>query len=179
MKYALLLSAGLLVPSLASAGSARPDLNPSAVATQAVSPHAASASSASVSVLRAQDIPTLVHAPAHGARLIAFWSLDCTYCEPNLQALAALQRAHPDDFELVFVATDSMEHRAAIAARLHQADVAMYPARAYAEATPDRLNFLLDPTWGGETPRVLMIRADGTRVGVSGELTPAQLNKLR
>ena len=53
-----------------------------------------------------------------------------------------------------------------------------YPARAYAEASPERINFLLDPNWGGETPRVLVIRADGSRLGISGELTPAQLQKL-
>ena len=58
------------------------------------------------------------------------------------------------------------------------AGVAEYPARAYTDATPERINFLLDPDWGGETPRVLLIRADGTRLGISGELTPRQLQKL-
>lgn len=178
MKYALLLTAGLLVPCLASAGTAQPDPSLSAVATQATAQPAAATPAGSLTALSAQDIPALVQAPAHGARLIALWSLDCTYCEPNLKALAALQRAHPEDFELVIVATDSIEHRAAVATRLRQAGVASYPAWTYAEATPDRLNFLLDPKWGGETPRVLMIRADGTRVGVSGELTPKQLKKL-
>jgi hypothetical protein len=42
----------------------------------------------------------------------------------------------------------------------------------------ERINFLLDPHWGGETPRVLVIRADGSRLGISGALTPAQLRKL-
>ena len=178
MKYVLLLVAGLLLPYTASARSPLAD-GPRAAATQATALRAAPTQPASLQVLRAQDIAPLVQAPAHGARLIALWSLDCTYCEPNLEALAALQRARPQDFELVTVATDSIEQRAAIMARLRQAGVATYPARAYAEATPDRLNFLLDPKWGGETPRVLLIRADGTRVGVSGELTPAQLKKLR
>ena len=175
MKQTLLLTALLLLPCLASAGSAPADRSRSA----APAPQQTAATpSAAVRTLSARDIPTLVQAPTHGARLIALWSLDCTYCEPNLQALAALQRAHPKDFQLVTVATDSIEQHAAIMTRLRQAGVATYPARAYAEASPDRLNFLLDPKWGGETPRVLMIRADGTRVGVSGELTPAQLKKL-
>lgn len=171
MRYALLLAAALLLPGLAGAGApladgARPAATPM---------HTAPA----LQALRVQDIPALVQAPPHGARLIALWSLDCTYCEPNLKALAALQHAHPQEFDLVTVTTDSIDRRAAVMTRLHQADVASYPARAYAEATPDRLNFLLDPTWGGELPRVLLIRADGTRVGVSGELTPTQLQKLR
>lgn len=128
--------------------------------------------------LDAAGVAALVAPPAHGARLLALWALDCAYCEPNLAALAALQRAHPGNFELVTVATDPVTERTAIMARLQEAGVGNYPAYAYAEPVPERLNFLLDPRWGGETPRVLLIRADGSRLGISGELTPAQLKKL-
>ncbi len=132
----------------------------------------------SLQPLGATQIPALLQPPAHGARLIAVWALDCAYCEPNLKALATLQRTHPRELQLVTLATDSIEMRSAIETRLRQAGVASYPACAYAEASPERLNFLLDPKWGGETPRVLLIRADGSRLGISGELTPAQLRKL-
>lgn len=128
--------------------------------------------------LAASDIPTLLKPPAHGQRIIALWALDCAYCEPNLDALAKLQRAHPDDVELVIVTTDSITRRKAIEARLQSMKLEGYPNRAYAEASPERLNFLIDPNWGGETPRVLVIRADGSRLGISGELTPAQLRKI-
>jgi len=129
--------------------------------------------------LAASDIPALLKPPAHGTRIIAIWALDCAYCEPNLEALAKLQRAHPRDIELVIVTTDSIERRQAIEARLQRMKVDGFPNRAYAEASPERLNFLLDPNWGGETPRVLVIRADGSRLGISGELTPAQMRKIR
>lgn len=128
--------------------------------------------------LTAAEVPALLAPPAHGERLIALWALDCAYCEPNLQALARLQQAHPKTIELVTVATDDMAHAAAIETRLAAAGMAAWPARAYADATPERLNYLLDPEWGGETPRVLVIRADGTRQGFSGELTARQLDKL-
>lgn len=136
------------------------------------------AHAAALQPLSADDVPALLQPPAHGARIIAVWALDCAYCEPNLEALASLQRAHPKKFQLITVATDNIGQRVAIEARLRKAHVADYPARAYAEAVPERLNFLLDPSWGGETPRVLLIRADGQRLGISGELTPAQLQKL-
>ncbi|MBN8894067.1 MAG: hypothetical protein J0I71_04420 [Rhodanobacter sp.] len=129
--------------------------------------------------LAAGDIAALLKPPTHGERIIALWALDCAYCEPNLEALAKLQRAHPRDIELVIVTTDSIERRRAIEARLQHMKVDGLPNRAYAEAMPERLNFLLDPTWGGETPRVLVIRADGSRLGISGELTPAQMRKIR
>jgi len=148
----LLLALALLLPGLATAGTLQP--------------------------LAAGDIAALLKPPAQGERIIALWALDCAYCEPDLRALARLQRAHPDRIQLVVVSTDSIERRAAVEARLRRMQMDGYPNRAYADATPERLNFLLDPDWGGETPRVLVIRADGSRLGISGELTPAQLRRL-
>lgn len=148
----LLLAIALWLPGLAAAGSLQP--------------------------LAATDISALLQPPGHGERIIALWALDCAYCEPNLEALARLQRAHPADIELVTVATDSITMQASIEAHLRKMKMDVYPARAYAEASPERLNFLLDKNWGGETPRVLVVRADGSRLGISGELTPAQLHRI-
>lgn len=128
--------------------------------------------------LAAADVPALVKPPAHGERIIALWALDCAYCEPNLAALVKLQRAHPRDVQLVLVATDGPAMRDAVAARLEHMHMTDYPARLYAEPNPERINYLIDPDWGGETPRTLVIRADGTRVGISGELKPAQLRRI-
>ena len=128
--------------------------------------------------LAAADVPALVKPPARGERIIALWALDCAYCEPNLAALVKLQRAHPRDVQLVLVATDGPVMRGAVAARLDHMHMADYPARLYAEPNPERINYLIDPEWGGETPRTLVIRADGTRVAISGELTPAQLQRV-
>lgn len=136
------------------------------------------AAASGVTPLAASDVPALVQPPVHGERLIALWALDCAYCEANLQALAKLQQAHPQDIELVTVATDSIDQRAPIERRLQLAGVGGFPARAYAEATPEQLDYLIDPDWGGETPRVLVLRADGSRQGYSGALTAAALRKL-
>jgi hypothetical protein len=137
------------------------------------------ASATSLQPLSATDVPALLQPPAHGERIIAIWALDCAYCEPNLEALATLQRAHPQSIELITVTTDDIAQGPAIEARLRRMKMDTYPARAYAEASPERINFLLDPGWGGETPRILVIRADGSRTGISGALTPGQLQKIR
>jgi iron complex outermembrane receptor protein len=137
------------------------------------------AASNTLAPLTAADIPALVKPPAHGERIIALWALDCAYCEPNLAALAKLQRAHPQQIELVTVATDDIaSQRAAIETRLAAMHMTGHPARAYAAATPERLNYLIDPDWGGETPRTLVIRSDGSRIAISGELTPQQLRRI-
>jgi hypothetical protein len=136
------------------------------------------AHAASPVALSAAGVSALVKPPAHGERVVALWALDCAYCEANLKALGKLQKAHPHDIELVTVATDNIAQADAIERRLQAAGVAEYPARAYADIAPDRINYLIDPNWGGETPRVLVIRADGSRTGISGELTSGQLQKL-
>ncbi|HEU0231266.1 MAG TPA: hypothetical protein VFR20_11890 [Burkholderiaceae bacterium] len=131
-----------------------------------------------LTALTPAEVPALLKPPAHGERILAIWALDCAYCESNMQALAKLQQAHPHEITLVTVATDDIAQRQAIEQRLQHAGLDNYPARAYAAITPDRINYLLDPSWGGETPRTLLIRADGTHLGISGELTPQQLQKL-
>jgi hypothetical protein len=128
--------------------------------------------------LSSADVKALVAAPAAGSKVLALWSLDCAYCEENLAALRAYQRQHRADVDLVFVATDPMVQGPALDARLAKAKLGDVASRAYTDATPDRLNFLIDPTWGGETPRTLVIHADGSRKAYSGALTPERIETL-
>lgn len=134
--------------------------------------------SPAVTPLSAAEVPVLLAPPAHGARILSIWALDCAYCEANMQVVAQAARANPKRIQLVTVATDRIALHAQIAARLAAAHMGDFPARAYAEAAPEHINFLIDPNWGGETPRTIVIHANGHREGVSGELTAAQLQKL-
>jgi hypothetical protein len=128
-------------------------------------------------VLTSADATTLVAPPGKGARIVALWSLDCAYCEQNLSALREYQRTHAD-IDLVFVATDPVDQRDALEGRLKAAGLDSVTSRAYADATPERMNFLIDPNWGGETPRTLVIKADGSRKAVSGALDAGRIAKL-
>ena len=132
---------------------------------------------AAPTALTPADVKALVAPPAKGVRIVALWALDCAYCEENLSALATWQRQHAD-VDLVFVATDAIGQRDALSARLKAAGLDSVPSRAYAEATPDRINYLIDPQWGGETPRTLVIRADGTRKAFSGALSAERISRL-
>lgn len=140
----------------------------------------AGAGQARVQPLTAADVAGLVTAPEQGSRILMLWSLACMYCEPNMQALARLQRAHPELLSLVTVSTDDVsKHADEIADRLQAAGMAEYPARAYAAPVPQRINYLIDPTWGGELPRTVILHADGSRQAVSGLLTSEQLQNIR
>lgn len=127
--------------------------------------------------LTADGVPKLLAPPARGARVIAIWALDCAYCEANLAALKAFRAARPD-VDLVVVATDPVSQGAAIEARLDAAKLGDMATLAYADASPERINFLIDPAWGGETPRTLVIHADGTRKAASGLLDATRIARL-
>mgnify|MGYP002713054736 CR=1 FL=1 len=138
---------------------------------------AVSASAAKVQPLAPADIARLLAPPTQGVKIIELWALDCAYCESNLRAVAELAAAR-DDVEAVAVATDDIAHAEALAVRLESAGAADIPARAYAGAFRQRMDFLIDPDWGGETPRTLVIHADGSHRAASGELTRERLRKL-
>lgn len=131
-----------------------------------------------VQPLGPDGVAALLRPPARGERIVMLWSLDCVYCEPNMQVLAKLQRAHPRRIQLVTVATDNIAQRARIADRLAAAGMQGYPARAYTERAPTHMNFLIDPNWGGELPRTIVVRADGSRSAISGALTETQLAQI-
>lgn len=146
-----------------------------ALATTAV----AAAAPTGMTPLMASEVPALLAPPAHGERIVMLWALDCVYCEPNMRALAKLQRAHPHEVQLVTVDTDDIRTaRAAAMKRLAAARMQGYPARGYAAASPQQINFLIDPTWGGELPRTLVIRADGSKLAISGALSAEQLRRI-
>lgn len=145
----------------------------------AVAAAAIAGSGIDVRPLDAAGVQALLKPPARGERIVMLWSLDCVYCEPNMRALARLQRAHPGKIELVTVATDDVaRERDAVASRLAAAGMRGYAAYAYAAAAPAQLNFLMDPQWGGELPRTLVVGANGSRAAISGELTATQLRHL-
>jgi hypothetical protein len=131
----------------------------------------------SLQPLDAAGVPALVKPPAHGVRVVALWALDCAYCEENLSALAKLAGSGKS-IEFIAVATDPVSQSDAIRARLHTAALDKVDARAYTDVTPDRINYLIDPEWGGETPRTLVIRADGSRKAYSGALDAKRLAEI-
>lgn len=127
---------------------------------------------AALELLDSREAAALVQSGA--PRLVALWSLDCAYCEDNLRKLDAL--AAERKVELVVVATDSPERRGEVEARLETLKLTHHPTWIYAEDAPERLNYRIDPQWGGELPRTLLLPVGEA---VSGALTEKQLEKWR
>lgn len=132
--------------------------------------------------LHARDVPALLHAPRPRPLVVEIWSLDCSYCRENIARIAQWRRSTKRHVDLMMVAMDGPEqadmlNRAlAPLGRDGQVDITRVPQYANAEAMPERMRAALDPGWQGETPRTIVLPADGTRHASSGLLTPEALD---
>ena len=105
--------------------------------------------------------------------VLALWSIDCTHCKKNLQALGELARKNPR-LRVLTVATEPSTVE-------HQAVMARYavPGHAYAYGSdaPEALAFALDSSWAGELPRTFLFDGKGGRKNVSGVLGSAAIEQ--
>jgi len=106
---------------------------------------------------------------------LVLWDLECTYCMKSLATIADVQRRHRN-LEIVTIATDSIEHAAAIKARLAQLGVES-DAYAFGAGAPEALRHAVDPGWMGEKPRAYRYDAGGRRTARTGVLTAEELMK--
>lgn len=104
--------------------------------------------------------------------VLVFWSLDCAQCQ---EELAELGRRPTEN--LVLVSTDTPAQRDAIRARLARYGLSGAEAWVFADEFGERLRAAVDRAWFGELPRSYFYAADGTRLGLSGRLAPALLDR--
>lgn len=113
---------------------------------------------------------------AHAGRpfILAFWSVDCTFCAEEVQHLRALTEAHPS-IALVLVSTDVPEFSDQAAAllgkwlRSGQAERWMFAEDA------EHLYFAVDRRWHGELPRAYFYDASGKVQVKAGKADPRWL----
>lgn len=85
--------------------------------------------------------------------IMAFWSLDCTYCLDELNALGEFVKQHPK-IKLVLVNADGLSTSQEVAKALKQSKLPVtYEAWQFADTDEERLRYNIDKTWYGELPR--------------------------
>lgn len=114
---------------------------------------------------------------AHAGRpfVLAFWSLDCSYCAEELQQLRRLRAVHPS-LALVLVSTDSAEVSGEAHAML---DKLLAGTRAerwmFSGSDAEHLYFAVDRRWHGELPRAYFYAGTGNAQTVAGKAQPQWL----
>lgn len=114
---------------------------------------------------------------AHAGRpfVLAFWSLDCSYCAEELQQLRRLRAAHPS-LALVLVSTDSAEVSAEAGAMLDQLLAGTQSERwMFSGSDAEHLYFAVDRRWHGELPRAYFYDGAGKAQTVAGKAQPQWL----
>jgi hypothetical protein len=126
--------------------------------------------------LNAAEAKALMAQQPKKPRIIAAWSLDCSYCKLNVKQLAAEARKRRS-FELVLISVDSIEEAATLTKL--QTDLGAQGFKSYASNEPilERFRYAVDSTWGGEMPRTLFIGTDGSRYATSGLINNEVLAK--
>lgn len=124
-----------------------------------------------------QSLQQIKAAHAGQAFVVFLWSLDCTYCQASMEALAAVQVMRP--LKVITVATapaGNKENRRHIDGKL--AATGLKSQRwAFGPYPEAQLRYAVDPKWRGERPRTYWFGKAGRAVAYSGVLDAATIRK--
>lgn len=111
----------------------------------------------------------IVAARAGKPFIVAFWSVNCTYCGAELAMFGKLLKKYPA-LDLVLVSTDAPADGKEIAAVLEKHALGRAEAWVFADSHADRLRFEVDPEWYGELPRTYLHGVHKEVRAISGKL---------
>ena len=115
----------------------------------------------------ARDSYAQIRARHAGRPLVVhIWGMSCGPCLVELPNWAALGRRRPD-LDLVLIQADVSPPRAA-EQTLARAGLGRYESWRAAGEVDDFVRASIDPAWGGEMPRTLLVGADGATTVVPG-----------
>lgn len=106
--------------------------------------------------------------------ILAFWSVDCAYCEDDLKLLGDIVKQHPD-IALVTVCTDQQNMAAGARKVLSKIDLPAHQQWQFAESDAERLRYNIDKKWYGELPRTYFYDGQHKVKAVSGKPDPKWL----
>lgn len=109
------------------------------------------------------------------AMIMAFWSLDCTYCADDLAALGEVVRQHPA-VRFVIVNTDQ-GHAAEAAVFLDRLKLPVHERWQFGQVDVERLRYNIDRHWYGELPRTYFYNQRREVQIVSGKPDAAWLKR--
>ncbi len=115
---------------------------------------------------------------AHGDKpfIVAFWSVNCTYCGAELSMLGKLIKKYRG-LGLVLVSTDTPADGQEIAATLDKFALGRAEAWVFADSYSERLRFEVDSAWYGELPRTYLYSAKDGVKAASGKLDQAEVER--
>jgi thiol-disulfide isomerase/thioredoxin len=108
--------------------------------------------------------------------IVAFWSVNCTYCGAELAMFGKLLKKYRS-LNLVLVSTDAPADEAEIAATLNKHALGRAESWVFADTHVERLRFEVDPEWYGELPRTYFFALQGGMKAASGKLEQLEVER--
>ncbi|OGS92010.1 MAG: hypothetical protein A2Z95_03850 [Gallionellales bacterium GWA2_60_18] len=118
----------------------------------------------------------IVSARAGKPFIVAFWSVNCTYCAAELSMFGKLLEKYRG-LDLVLVSTDTPPDEPAITATLAKFALGKAENRVFADSHADRLRYEVDSEWYGELPRTYFFAAQEDAKAASGKLEQAEVER--
>lgn len=106
--------------------------------------------------------------------VLALWSVTCTYCPQELEALGRIIKSHPK-LDVVLIAADTPEDAPLAAEMAAGFGLGNAEQWVFADDMPERLRFEIDPRWHGELPRTHFYDGAHRLEVVSGVVPPPRL----
>ena len=108
--------------------------------------------------------------------IIAFWSIDCTYCFEEMKMFSLLKEKYPD-LDVVLVSTDVNLDHETVYQVLEETGFKTDETWVFADDFSQRLYAEADPDWRGELPNTLFFNKKHESQSVMGEVKPELVEK--
>jgi thiol-disulfide isomerase/thioredoxin len=115
---------------------------------------------------------------AHSGKpfIVAFWSVNCSYCGDELAMLRKLLEKYRG-IGLVLVSTDTPSDAQLIGTALDRLALGNVESWVFADSHTERLRFEIDREWYGELPRTYFHAAQTGAWAASGQLEQASVER--
>ena len=129
--------------------------------------------------------PKQIENAREGQAFIAIlWSIDCPPCFKELALLQELTEQLKGELKerfskvnVVLIATDDEQYRESVNKTLVEFQLENMDNWIFANSSPERLRYSIDPSWYGELPRAYFYDKSHQRYSHSGSLSKQQLQK--
>jgi thiol-disulfide isomerase/thioredoxin len=102
--------------------------------------------------------------------MLVIWSITCSSCLKDMALLNKMHQANPN-VDIVMLATDDASATDQVQQILAKNELTGLENWLFADDSPQKLRYEIDPRWYGELPRTYFLNKKHEREGVSGVLS--------
>lgn len=119
----------------------------------------------------------LLDSNANKPFMLVIWSITCSSCLKDMALLNKMHKANPK-INMIMLATDDASATTEIQQILAKNELTGLENWVFADESPQKLRYEIDPKWYGELPRTYFLNKKHEREGISGVLSQEDYETL-